>query len=492
MKISHLWADLAHEHRLIARELASELVGRYWQSVHAGTVYSFFQWLKGQPEVDAATFEALERLVAEAPIDCLSCRHHGGVVEMRSEADDLQCPACGSTLLKRHRDEDSASHVVKLPKPQSATPPAQSLPISVVEGWGDSEPGRPELPERDAKSESGDASESDHPEGDPSESESDHQKQRLESVTTRRLAQPSAAARKQDSEPSGNTTVAHSTAHSPTERVHGLAQVGNWILEEAVGQGAIGVVFRARHHTLRRMAAIKVLKDPSQSLRKRFEREAQVYSDLDHPSIVRLYDYGEEQGKPYIVMEWIEGQSVTKFVETNGALAIAETIRLALQACSALRFAHELGIIHRDIKPDNLMITSTGKLKIADYGIAHVEDSRLTVQGAFLGTPHYMPPEQFKQESITPAADWYGLGATMVYMLTAQPPFVTTQSKSNVYKLLASKATTKLPSLRSQVSDIPRSLDILLAGLCAARPEQRPGGDQIEATLRALATTPEP
>src|SRR5436305_5868260 len=155
----------------------------------------------------------------------------------------------------------------------------------------------------------------------------------------------------------------------------------------------------------------------------RFLREARLAARLSHPNIVAVYDVGEEGGRPCIVMEYVEGETVSDLLRRRGRLEPAETVALALQACSGLDTAHEARLVHRDIKPQNLLIASDGTLKIADFGIARsLDGTQLTQEGTVLGTAGYLAPEQARGERVTAAADVYGLGAVLYELLTGRPP----------------------------------------------------------------------
>jgi serine/threonine protein kinase len=201
---------------------------------------------------------------------------------------------------------------------------------------------------------------------------------------------------------------------------------GRYEIEKTLGGGGMAIVYRARDEELGRRVAIKVLAenlagDPE--LRRRFVREARIAARLAHPNVVAVYDTGEQDGLPFIVMECVDGESLAETLRREGRLEPARVVDLGLQATAGLEHAHRAGVVHRDIKPANLLVTG-GTLKIADFGIAHaVEATRLTAVGTVLGTAAYLSPEQALGELVTPASDLYSLGACLYELLAGRPPY---------------------------------------------------------------------
>lgn len=195
---------------------------------------------------------------------------------------------------------------------------------------------------------------------------------------------------------------------------------------EVIGTGGMAVVYKARCHRLNRLVAIKILKDDlsqDAEFRRRFHAESQAVAMLSHPNIVNVYDVSHSDNVDYIVMELIDGISLKQYMEQKGALNWREVLHFATQIAKALEHAHSRGIIHRDIKPHNIMILKDGSVKVADFGIARVSSSQSTLTREALGSVHYISPEQAKGGKIDYRSDLYSLGVVMYEMLIGRPPF---------------------------------------------------------------------
>jgi predicted Ser/Thr protein kinase len=223
-------------------------------------------------------------------------------------------------------------------------------------------------------------------------------------------------------------------------------QLGRYPIEAELGRGAMGVVYRSTHPRLEIPVAIKVLAEQyssDASFRQRFHREAATVAALNHPGIVRVYDFDEDGPVLFIVMEWVEGRSMRSWLDEYGRFSVDVSVDLVQQLLSAVGVAHDYGIVHRDLKPDNILISNRGKTKILDFGISKLIDDkhRLTATGSMVGTPAYMAPEQVKGEQVDASSDIYSLGMILYELLHGEPPF-----------------TGQLPAvLHSQVFDRPRA-----------------------------------
>jgi serine/threonine-protein kinase len=198
---------------------------------------------------------------------------------------------------------------------------------------------------------------------------------------------------------------------------------GRYRVERVLGHGGMAVVYLARDEELQRPVAVKVLAEHlagEDSVRERFVREARLAARLSHPNVVQVYDAGESEGQPFIVMEYVPGQTLAQC----GKLPADEAVQLVLQACAGLQHAHDAGLVHRDVKPRNLLLRDDGVLKIADFGIARTaEATQLTQLGTVLGTAAYLAPEQAAGKEVSAAADVYSLGAVLYELLTGRPPY---------------------------------------------------------------------
>jgi TolB-like protein/predicted Ser/Thr protein kinase len=245
----------------------------------------------------------------------------------------------------------------------------------------------------------------------------------------------------------------------------------------------MGEVYRAHDPELGREVAIKVMLDATPEFLARFRREAQAIARLTHPNVVQVYDFGVNgSGKPYFVMELVEGTSLDKIMRERGRLPPTEAVRLARQAAEGLRVAHRARIVHRDVKPSNLIVNANGHVKIVDFGIARIQDAgqQLTNVAMLMGTPGYMAPEQAMGRTVDQRADIYALGLTLFEMLSGCPPFVADDPISLVVK----NAQEPLPSETLRALGIAEPLVCLIEQMGAKEPDSRP--QSCEAVISAL------
>jgi len=211
--------------------------------------------------------------------------------------------------------------------------------------------------------------------------------------------------------------------------VSGLGNIGKYELRRQIGRGAMGAVYEAFDTVIERRVALKMLRTevfPAEQLpevRARVKREAHSAGKLSHPNIVTIFDYGEHQGAPYIVMDLMEGEELTKSLDGGARMALGTVARVMEQLLSALGYAHEHGVVHRDVKPANMFVLRDGTLKVVDFGLARVESSNLTETGAVLGTPAYMSPEQFLGIPVDARSDIFSAGIVLYQLLTGDRPF---------------------------------------------------------------------
>jgi serine/threonine protein kinase len=251
--------------------------------------------------------------------------------------------------------------------------------------------------------------------------------------------------------------------------------LGKYELLEKVGEGGMSVVYRGRHARNGRIVAVKVAmphvsENPIQ--RQRFEQEYRVASKLSHPAIVEAIDFGEANGQLFIVMEFVDGLDLWQRIVNAGRLPEAEAVRLIAQVADALHEAHQQGVIHRDVKPDNILLTSDGRAKLSDLGLVKDldVDLDLTRTRRGLGTPNFMAPEQFSNAKYVGAvSDLYSLGATLYMAVTGDMPF---QGKS-VGAIMKKKINNELTPPRQLVRSISERVDIAIRRSLRADPKQR-------------------
>lgn len=278
----------------------------------------------------------------------------------------------------------------------------------------------------------------------------------------------------------GLATLASRVNFSLRRRAYDALKIDRYVLEEKIGEGAMGSVYRARHALLRRPTAIKVLRPEIAGERnfQRFEREVQLTSRLTHPNTIAVYDYGTTpDGQFYYAMELLEGADLSKVVDRTGPMPPARVIHLLVQACGALAEAHAKGLVHRDVKPSNLILSRQGMLcdvlKVMDFGLVKdIEggDRTLTGAGEVCGSPETISPEVLRGETVTPAADLYALGAVGCFLLTGKPIF-----DAETLPLFLAKHLSAPPIAPSQRGvSVPEDLEAALMECLEKDPLSRP------------------
>ena len=277
-----------------------------------------------------------------------------------------------------------------------------------------------------------------------------------------------------------------------------------WRVEGLVGRGGMGAVFAAHHESDRRKrAAVKVLvpvageqkADRAERI-ARFQREAAAMERLTHQNIVELYDFARERdGSLYLAMEFLEGPTLAKVLKERGPLPPREAAELIIPVLSALEASHKVGVIHRDLKPDNIVLATiqdgkktVERVKVVDFGVARLKDDSLTDAGQALGTPVYMAPEQAQGGDIDERVDVYGAGAVLYELLSGRPPFLPPDAPNANLAVLAQIMTTDAEMLSARCPDVPKGVEsVVMRALCRDR-EQRfaSAGEFITALQRAL------
>jgi serine/threonine-protein kinase len=253
-------------------------------------------------------------------------------------------------------------------------------------------------------------------------------------------------------------------------------RVGAFRIVGFLGRGAMGRVFRAEDMRLQRHVALKVFPTQLDSAKgtvrlQRFIREAKSGAALEHPGIVRVYEIGESNGVYFIAQELVEGGSIGRMLDANGPFDVARACQIGAEVGEALEFAHDHGVIHRDVKPDNILLGRGGKPKLADFGLAFRNDageSGVALEEA-VGTAFFMAPEICRGQGATPLSDQYSLGATVWYLLTGAPPF---QGERRV-DVIEQQVRGVLPNLRALRPDLPEGLVKAICKALSKDPQQR-------------------
>lgn len=240
-----------------------------------------------------------------------------------------------------------------------------------------------------------------------------------------------------------------------------------------IGEGGMANVYLAYDTILDRNVAVKILRGDlsgDEKFVRRFQREAISASSLSHPNIVEMYDVGEDDGKYFIVMEYVDGKTLKSLVKKRGALTLPEVMDIMKQLTSAIACAHDSYIIHRDIKPQNVMILEDGRVKITDFGIAMALNSHeLTQTNSVMGSVHYLPPEQANGTGSTIKSDIYSLGILMYELLTGKLPF----KGENAVEIAIKQMKEPIPSVRNLNPEIPQSVENIILKACAKNPKNR-------------------
>ncbi|WP_339687380.1 serine/threonine protein kinase [Gimesia maris] len=272
--------------------------------------------------------------------------------------------------------------------------------------------------------------------------------------------------------------------------------IDKYLILDLIDVGGMGMVFKAIHRTMNRLVALKMISQQmlaSDDQIRRFKREVRVAATLEHLNIVRAYDADESRGVNFLVMEYVRGDNLSRIVRASGPLSLSQAVDCIRQAATGLQHAHERGIVHRDIKPGNLLLDDQGTVKLLDLGLAHIDDSirldspengstdadsgrpyvscsELTAAGAILGTASFMAPEQsLDAHLIDFRSDIYSLGCTLYFLLTGEVPY----SGSTIFKVFVQHRKAEIPSLQNQRPDVPDSVTAVYQKMVAKKPEDR-------------------
>ncbi|HYU89458.1 MAG TPA: serine/threonine-protein kinase [Gemmatimonadales bacterium] len=248
-------------------------------------------------------------------------------------------------------------------------------------------------------------------------------------------------------------------------------RVGKFELHELIGEGAMGAVWKAYDSVIRRYVALKLLSRAGRATdaQERFMREARAAGALQHPNIVTIYDLGDSDEQLFIAMELVDGRDLSSLIALSEPLALERKLDIVIEVLQGLSYAHERGVIHRDVKPSNVRIASDGSVKIMDFGIARLQSADVTGSGAIVGTPTYMAPEQITNGAITPATDIFAVGCLLYELLAYRKPF----EGETVHGVLYQVLTTDPKPLRTMATSIPAALERVVGKALNKVPEER-------------------
>ncbi|MBI1374865.1 MAG: protein kinase [Phycisphaera sp.] len=252
-------------------------------------------------------------------------------------------------------------------------------------------------------------------------------------------------------------------------------KIGNLIVDKPLGQGTAGIVFRAFDPVLKRRVAVKVLKgetkkgDPGSEQRvRKILNEARAMAAINHPNVVKIHKISTHQGTPYIEMEFLSGGSVKDLVKRHKRLPEADALQIAIDCAKGLKAAHASGLVHRDVKPENMLLTEEGDAKLLDFGVAQFRENSKGKKKV-VGTPYYVAPEVVKQEAVDHRSDIYSLGCTLFYMLCGRPPF----DAESVTAVYMARLKHPAPQVRQFNKEVTKKTNDVLVQMLRRNPEDR-------------------
>jgi serine/threonine-protein kinase len=268
------------------------------------------------------------------------------------------------------------------------------------------------------------------------------------------------------------------------------ARIGPYVLGDLLGEGAMGLVYRAEHTRLRRTVALKILRETlsaSDVYRKRFIREARVAAEVEHENLVPIVEAGEAEGHHYLASRYIAGRTLGERIESEGPLPVEDVLRLVGQIAAGLDALHRRGVVHRDVKPSNVMLDSEGHALLTDFGLAKGPAyTVLTKPGQVVGTVDYLAPELVRGEAASPASDVYALGCVVFACVAGAPPF----AAPSPFEVTVAHLGTEPPDPCSARPDAPPDLGAAVIGALAKEPELRPRSARAYALALWLAARP--
>jgi serine/threonine protein kinase len=277
---------------------------------------------------------------------------------------------------------------------------------------------------------------------------------------------------------------------APPEAKDEIGRLAGYRVLKLLGKGGMGMVFQAEDPALRRLVALKVMLPDvaaGEQSRERFLREARAAAKLKHDHVVTIYQVSEDRGVPFLAMEFLKGKSLADWLASGKRPTVGETLLIGRQIAKGLAAAHQAGLVHRDIKPANLWLEApAGRVKILDFGLARTnerEASPMTEQGAVVGTPAFMAPEQARGETVTPRSDLFSLGCVLYRLGTGRPPF----TGDTLVAVLSAVLSQSPKNVRELNPELPERLAVLMERLLAKDPTQRPASAQeVQEELAAI------
>lgn len=268
--------------------------------------------------------------------------------------------------------------------------------------------------------------------------------------------------------------------------------IGHFEVVGLLGKGAMGEVYEGRDKNLGRRVALKILgarHRESTEFKTRFLREGRALAAMNHPNIVQIYAIGEHERRPYLAMEFLDGEDLGQAIKKRGAMRPGDAAEAIRQAAIGLAEAQRAGVVHRDVKPSNLVVTTGGAVKVTDFGLAKAlqEDLSITATGVFVGTPDYLAPEQAMGEEVDARADVYALGCSLFHMCSGHPPFRKGGQDDHYTAVVRRHLKAERPQLKLEVQGFDEELSDLCRRMMSRRPDIRPTFDELVEKLGEIS-----
>ncbi|PCC74568.1 serine/threonine protein kinase [Nannocystis exedens] len=269
-------------------------------------------------------------------------------------------------------------------------------------------------------------------------------------------------------------------------------QIGPYKVKGLVGKGAMGEVYEGVDAGLGRRVAIKILGKKhreSEEFKTRFLREGKALAQMNHPNVVAVYFIGEHEDRPFLAMEFLDGEDIGAMLKKRGALHPGDAAEVIRQAAIGLAETQRVGVVHRDVKPSNLVVTSTGIVKVTDFGLAKAlqEDLSITATGVFVGTPDYLAPEQAMGKEVDARADVYALGCSLFHMCSGHPPFRKGGQDDHYTAVVRRHLRSERPELKYEIKGFDEALSDLCRRMMSRRPDVRPSFEELKVGLTEIS-----